>query len=167
MAVPPPATLAGVLADPAQLRRFFYLFLFQVPGLAEAVLERDRALVDYLWATWSPGLTDLGEHRARVHELYGDPRLVANALRVYRANFDTALHDPALAPLAATTEAPASLPLLLLGAADDGCIAPAHFADAGRGLAPGSRVEIVADAGHFMHLERPDEVARLALAWFA
>jgi pimeloyl-ACP methyl ester carboxylesterase len=166
MAVPPPATLAGVLADPAQQQRFFYLFLFQLPGVAEAILGRDRDLVDYLWATWSPGL-DPGAHREQVHELYGDPALAANALRIYRANFDTSLHDPALSTLTATTEAPAPVPLLVLGGADDGCIPPEHFADAARGLAPGSRVEIVPGAGHFMHLDRPAELARLTLEWLS
>ncbi|HEY0448040.1 alpha/beta hydrolase [Actinophytocola sp.] len=170
MAVPPPASLGAVLADPGQLKRFFYLFLFQVPGVAEAVLAANRDLVDYLWATWSPGL-DLGEHRAehraRVHELYGDPGLAANALRVYRGNFDTSLHDPALAPLAATTEAPAPVPLLVLGGAEDGCVAARFYDGAEAGLAPGSRVEIVPGVGHFMHLERPDELARRALTWLS
>lgn len=56
--------------------------------------------------------------------------------------------------------------MLVLAGADDGCIPPALFADARSGLAAGSRVEIVPDAGHFMHIERPDHVARLALGWF-
>lgn len=172
MAVPPPATLAGILADPAQQQRFFYLWLFQVHGVAEAVLGANRDLIDYLWATWSPGLDygdhrDSGEHRARVHALYGDPALVANALRVYRGNFDTSLHDPTLADLAATTEAPAPIPLLVLAGAEDGCIPPAAFADAQAGLAPGSQVAVVPNAGHFMHLDRPYEIARLVLDWFA
>src|SRR6266511_1548756 len=145
IAVPPPATLGGMFGDPEQLRRFFYVWLFQVPDVAEAVLAADRSLVDYLWATWSPGLTDLGAHLARVHELYGDPQL---------------------APLATTTEAPAARPMLVLAGADDGCIPPAMFADARRGLAAGSRVEVVPDAGHFMHLEQPDRVAGLVLEWF-
>jgi pimeloyl-ACP methyl ester carboxylesterase len=166
MAVPPPATLGAAFTDPAQLKRFFYIWLFQVPGFAEAVLAKDRSLIDYLWTTWSPGLTDLGAHRARVHQLYSDARLAANALRIYRGNFDTALHDPELAPLAATTEAVASLPMLVLAGADDGCIPPTLFADARSGLAAGSRVEVLPDAGHFMHIERPDHVARLALEWF-
>lgn len=165
MAVPPPASLGGVLADPAQLQRFFYVFLFQVPQVAEAVLSANRDLVDHLWATWSPGL-DRGEHQARVHALYGDPSLTANALRIYRGNFDTSLHDPALAPLAARTEATAPVPLLALGGADDGCVDARFYKGAEAGLAPGSRVEIVANAGHFMHLDRPDEIARLALEWF-
>lgn len=166
MAVPPPASLGAMFRDPEQLRRSFYVWLFQVPDVAEAVLGADRSLVDYLWSTWSPGLTDLGAHLARVHELYGDARLIANALRIYRANFDRGLRDPALAPLATTTEAPAARPMLVLAGADDGCIPPVMFADAKRALAAGSRVEVVPDAGHFMHLEQPDLVARLALEWF-
>jgi pimeloyl-ACP methyl ester carboxylesterase len=167
IAVPPPATLDRLLTDPAQIKRFFYVWLFQVPEVAEALLAANRNLIDYLWATWSPDLADLGEHRARVHELYGDPLLAANALRIYRGNFDKALHDPQLAGLAATTEAAASRPMLVLAGADDGCIPPAMFSDARDGMAPGSRVEVVSGAGHFMHLERPDEVARLVLQWFA
>lgn len=166
MAVPPPATLGAAFTDPAQLQRFFYIWLFQVPAFAEEILAKDRSLIDYLWATWSPGLTDLGAHRARVHELYGDARLAANALRIYRGNFDTTLHDPELTPLAATTEVAASLPMLVLAGAEDGCIPSALFADARTGLAAGSRVEILPGAGHFMHIERPDHVARLALEWF-
>jgi hypothetical protein len=54
----------------------------------------------------------------------------ANALRIYHGNFDTALHDPERAPLGATTEAVAWLPMLVLAGADDGCIPPALFAAA-------------------------------------
>lgn len=167
MAVPPPGVLRALFADPEQQQRLFYLWLFQVPAVAEAVLEADRRLVDHLWATWSPGL-DLDErHRARVHEVYGDPRLLRNALRIYRANFDTSLHDPELSHLAARTEVAAAVPLLVLAGADDGCIPPAYFADAPTALAPGSSVEVLAGAGHFMHLDRPDEVARLVLDWIS
>ncbi len=166
IAVPPPASLRTLLGDPAQLRRFFYVWLFQVDGVAEAIVNGDRKLIDFLWQTWSPGLGDLGAHRDRVHELYGDPRLMGNALRMYRANFDTSFHDPALAGLAERTEAPAGRPLMLLGGEDDGCIAADMFTDAGRGLGPGSRVEILPGVGHFLHLEQAETVARLALEWF-
>ncbi|MFD0203387.1 MULTISPECIES: alpha/beta fold hydrolase [Saccharothrix] len=166
MAVPPPKTLGAVLRDPAQQQRLFYLWLFQVPGVAEAVLEADRGLVDHLWATWSPGLDPGAGHRARVHEMYGDPDVLRTVLRIYRANFDRSLHDPDLAPLAAKTESTATVPLLVLAGEDDGCITPEHFADAHTALAEGSSVRILADAGHFPHLDRPDEVARLVLDWF-
>ena len=138
------------------------MWLFQVLGVAESTL--DPKLIDYLWATWSPGWNP-GEHRERVHALYADPALAANALRIYRANFDTSLHDPHFADLAPTGEAPASVPMLVLAGAEDGCMPPSTCADAETGLAPDSRVETVAGAGHFMHLDRPDEVARIILEW--
>ncbi|MCM6774623.1 alpha/beta hydrolase [Nocardia sp. CDC159] len=165
MAVPPPATLPALLTDPAQLQRFFYIWLFQVPAVAEQILTANRDLIDYLWSTWSPGL-DPGDHRIRIHRLYGDPTLLANALRIYRANFDPALHDPTLAHLAPKTEAPAPIPLLALAGANDGCIPPSAYATATSGLAPGSRLEIIDAAGHFIHLDQPDAVAELALEWF-
>lgn len=165
MAVPPPAAMRAIFTDPAQLQRSFYVWLFQVHGVAEAVLGANLDLIDHLWSTWSPNLKSPA-HIELVHRLYGDPELVANALRIYRANFDTSLRDPALSGLAATTEAAAAVPLLVLGGADDGCLFPKWFAGAEAALAPGSRVEIVSDAGHFMHLDRPDEIARLALEWF-
>ncbi|OLF19066.1 hypothetical protein BU204_03775 [Actinophytocola xanthii] len=163
-AVPAPARMPALLTDPAQQQRLFYLWLFQLPGLPEQLLAGDRRLVDYLWSTWSPGLADLGAHRERVHALYGDTALLGNALRIYRGNFDAALRDPELLALAARSELPAEKPILLLAGADDGCVDARWFTE--EGLAPGSRVEILPDAGHFLHLERPVEVARLALDWY-
>ncbi|MFS8097303.1 alpha/beta hydrolase [Lentzea alba] len=160
MSVPPPAALRTIFEDPAQQQRFFYVFMFQIPGLAEGLLN--ATLIDYLWRTWSPGLSV----PSYVQELYADPAVRANALKLYRANFDRSLHDPALSSLASVSEKPASLPMLVLAGADDGCITPDKYADAATGLAPGSRVEIVAGAGHFLQLDRPDEVAALALDWF-
>jgi pimeloyl-ACP methyl ester carboxylesterase len=165
MAVPPPATLPELFADPAQLQRSFYIWLFQVGGLAEAVLERDRRFIEYVWETWSPGLGDI-PHRELIHTLYGDPQFIGNALRMYRANVDTTLHDPELSGLARRTEVTASKPLMLLGGANDGCIDPRFLRDAHPGLAAGSRIEILGNAGHFVHLEHPEAVARLALQWF-
>jgi pimeloyl-ACP methyl ester carboxylesterase len=167
LAIPPPATLVRALRDPAQQQRLFYMFLFTVEGVAEAVLETDRALIDYLWSTWSPGLTIDAGHRTRVHEIYGDSKYIENALKIYRANFDPTRMDPAMVEHATRTEATASKPLLVLGGADDGCIDARHFADAHEGLAPGSRVEVLPGAGHFLHLEQPDTVAELVLEWFA
>ena len=50
-------------------------------------------------------------------------------------------------------------PLLYLHGANDGCM-QAGFADrVAKVLPPGSRVQVVPDAGHFLHLEKPAEVS--------
>ena len=50
---------------------------------------------------------------------------------------------------------PISQPALLLGGADDLLCSPAFVKK--RAEQMGARVEIVADAGHFAHLEKPTE----------
>lgn len=166
LAIPPPATLGQALGDPAQQQRLFYLFLFSVEGVAEAVLNTDRKLIDYLWSTWSPRLKLDGAHKARIHEMYGDEKYLDNVLKIYRANFDPGRFDPALVDFGGRTEAVASKPLLVLGGGDDGCIDPRQFVDAHKGLAPGSKVEVLPRVGHFLHLEQPDTVAKRVLDWF-
>lgn len=167
MAVPPPAALRDALLDPAQQQRLFYMFLFTVDGLAEAVLTADRRLVDHLWATWSPRLKLDPAHRARVHELYGDEKHIDNVLKIYRANFDPSRFDPALVDFGGRTEGAASKPLLVLGGGEDGCVDPRYFARADEGLAAGSEVEIMPRVGHFLHLERPAAVAERVLDWLS
>jgi pimeloyl-ACP methyl ester carboxylesterase len=63
MAVPHPAAFVRALSNPAQLRRSWYMGLFQVRGLAEARLAKDDlAFVDRLWRDWS---LDIGPPRRR------------------------------------------------------------------------------------------------------
>ena len=58
-------------------------------------------------------------------------------------------------------------PLLYLPGADDGCIG-VEVAEAARGMVPGNvSVEIIDGSGHFLHLERPDEVNRRVIEFLA
>jgi pimeloyl-ACP methyl ester carboxylesterase len=166
IAIPPPAVLAGAIRDPAQQKRLFYIFLFTIEGVAEAILRRDRALIDYLWSTWSPSLNIDDAYRTWIHRMYGDEHYIDSALRLYRANFDPARADPALKELATRTEGVADKPLLVLAGEEDGCLDATYFADAHKALAPGSKVEVMPGVGHFLHLEQPEAVARLVLEWF-
>ena len=56
-------------------------------------------------------------------------------------------------------------PTLYLHGAVDGCIGAELVGEAGEHLAPGSRMVMVPDAGHFLHLERPDVVGAEITAW--
>jgi pimeloyl-ACP methyl ester carboxylesterase len=155
----PPATLDPVLfSDYDQLKRFFYLFMFQQePELTERVVARDgMSFLDRLWHDWSPGY-DSGAHLAAVKESLRQPDNLTAALSYYRA---ARYGDQQLAAIHSAPQ-----PTLYLHGAADGCIS-AELAAGARGLlAPGSRMALIDDAGHFLHLEKPAEVNDQILAW--
>ncbi len=162
----PPARLDGVLfSDYDQLRRFFYLFMFRDPaGFAEAVVAADdMVFLDLLWRDWSPGY-DAAAELSRVKECLREPGRLAAAIGYYRAAGD---HDPAgrYAAQERAAQRQAPQPTLYLHGADDGCIAAGLARRAGPLLAPGSRVVVIEDAGHFLHLEQPAEAGEHILGW--
>jgi pimeloyl-ACP methyl ester carboxylesterase len=158
LAIPPAAFDPVLLSDYDQLRRFFYLFLLQdSSSLPEAVASRDDlAFLDQLWRDWSPGYR-AGDHLAVVKRCLRDPANLTAAIGYYRATRvgDPAAPDPGLAPQ----------PTLYLHGACDGCISAELARGAERYLAPGSRMIVVEDAGHFLQLEQPVTVNEHILAW--
>ncbi|MDA0637415.1 alpha/beta hydrolase [Nonomuraea sp. MCN248] len=160
MAVPPPAALFTGLMEYDQLKRSFYVFLFQTP-LAEAAAA-SPGFLDRLWRDWSPGY-DAADDLAFVRRSIGEQANLAAAIGYYRAMMGTTppsgrYPDPGTA---------ASTPILYLHGERDGCLAPEMVKDALPHLPAGSRAELVPGAGHFLHLERPDVVNRLVLDWLA
>jgi pimeloyl-ACP methyl ester carboxylesterase len=166
MAVPHPAALASGFLSYDQLKRSWYVFFFQMP-FAESVLSADdMAFIARLWADWSPGY-DAAWDLERVRESLGSPGRLAAAIEYYRARLDPSRHDPALAEAEAACLAPTPRPTLYLHGRDDGCMAASLAAGIDAVLAPGSRVELVEAAGHFLHLERPTVINRLVLEFLA
>jgi len=155
----PPALSMEALFSYDQVRRSFYMFVFQWP-LAEMIVGADDLrFIDRLWADWSPGY-EATEDLAHVKDCLRDPSNLSAALGYYRATLGALPQDPALADLQAATGAPPPQPTLYLHGADDGCMAVSLADGTAEQLAPGSRVEIVPGTGHFLHLERPDVVNR-------
>ena len=164
MAIPHPAAMAASLADPEQLKRAFHWWYFQVEGLADAqVPAADFALIDTLWADWSPG-HDHTAHVARIKDMLRQPGAFTAAISYYRAAFNPAHRDPALEHLRASLGKPIAVPTLAMCGADDLRAGPmsgqaAHF------TGEYAYVEVPA-AGHFLHRERPAAVNALILDWF-
>jgi pimeloyl-ACP methyl ester carboxylesterase len=165
LAIPPLTMDAALFADFDQLRRFFYMFLFTLPIAEEVVAADEMAFIDRLWEEWSPGY-DAGEDLALVKDCLRERANLEAAIGYYRA----ALGAPAEscsrfeAEQRALAETPPQ-PTLYLHGARDGCIGVELVRDAEAALSPGSRFQIVADAGHFLHLEQPELVHEEILAW--
>ncbi len=157
MAVPPLAASASSFFTYAQMKRSFYIFLFQTPIAEMAVSADGHEFLDLLWADWSPGY-DASWDVARVKESIGNPANLSAAIGYYRALFDPTRHRPAYddAQVASTSSPPQ--PTMYLHGADDGCMAVDAVGDVASVLSEGSEYVIVERAGHFLHLEQPEIV---------
>jgi pimeloyl-ACP methyl ester carboxylesterase len=163
LAVPPTAVMGQGLFGYAQLRRSFYIWFIQQPGLPEMALLAE-GFWESLWRDWSPGYdatADLAELRRHV-----TAETIAAVINPYRASFnpqcgDTAAEDEAVAALNVPP-----IPTLYLHGRQDGAIGAELLDEAPASLpAPGSAFEVLDGVGHFLHLEAPDAVAERIVGW--
>jgi pimeloyl-ACP methyl ester carboxylesterase len=165
--VPPLALDTRIFADYDQLKKFFYLFFLKTPSAEPVLAADDMAFLDRLWQDWSPGY-DASENLRDVKQCLRGAGHLAAAIGYYRADepglsgFDT---DGAYAAQEQALARCGPQPTLYLHGSRDGCIDVSLVRDAGLHLAPGSRMEVVADAGHFLQVEQPTAVNDRILAW--
>jgi pimeloyl-ACP methyl ester carboxylesterase len=156
LAIPHPITFLS-RPRPAQLRRSWYMGLFQLPGSGWVATARDLALIDRLWGQWSPGLTLDAGVRSRLHD---DLRASMPApLMYYRA-----MARPSMLGAARRLSRPITVPMLQLHGADDGCVLPPRVDDRHRFAAPRAS-QVVPGVGHFLHIEAPEAIADRIEAW--
>jgi pimeloyl-ACP methyl ester carboxylesterase len=146
LAVPPPRAFLRRLR-PAQLARSSYMALFQAPWLAERLVRaRDWAMIDALWARWSPGWTPPPGRVAEVKRTLATD--LSGPLAYYRA-----LRRPSRADLRLLLGR-AGAPTTVVAGERDGCIGIEMFDDT-------DDVVRLPGVGHFIPLEATDAVAAL------
>ncbi|WP_327090651.1 alpha/beta hydrolase [Nonomuraea sp. NBC_01738] len=162
LALPPTTWLLDHFFGYEQLKRSFYVFLFQTQ-LAETAAAMPGFL-DGLWADWSPGY-DATDDLAFLRTSLGDPANLAAAIGYYRAMLGTTPSTGRFSTEQAAANQGPDGPILYLHGGRDGCIGADLVRDVE--LPEGSHAEIIEDAGHFLHLERPDVVNARILDWLA
>jgi pimeloyl-ACP methyl ester carboxylesterase len=169
LAVPHPAAIGGMFTSPEQLKRSFYIFLFQTPFAELAVTNDDFAFIDFLWRTWSPGHEPTAEFMRELKDTLGSPGSTDAAIAYYRAMLGTTPPDPALQEVTDATFTPITVPTLYLHGADDGCMGvelvqadelPLFFP-------AGIDAQVVPASGHFLHLDQPEDVNRRILEFLS
>ena len=165
LAVPPPAALMGLFFSFAQLKRSFYIFLFQTPLAEGAVMANSLAFIEGLWSDWTIPSYDETEDVRHVKESLRKEANVTAAVGYYRAMLGALpLNDDYAAEQDASAQV-APQPTLYLHGKADAALGVDIIGDAVSQLSPGSRVEMIDDANHFLHVERPDVVNPLILEW--
>jgi pimeloyl-ACP methyl ester carboxylesterase len=161
LAIPPAgAALRGVLAPPnlpliaRQLWYSRYMAFQQLPVISERSLERR---IPRLWADWSPGY-DGAQDAARALEALHAPARRTAAMRYYRALFQPWYRSRRYASEQRAMFGSPKVPTLYMHGMDDRCMRYELVRFAPRALPPGSEIELVERAGHFLQLERPDEI---------
>jgi len=157
LAIPHPLTFMSRLTHLAQLRKSWYMGLFQLPGSGWVATARDLSLIDHLWRQWSPGFSLDLALKAELHE-----HLRASMpapLKYYRA-----MLRPGMLGATRRMSKPIKVPLLQLYGANDDCILPAQVDDRHR-FAAQHAMEVVPDIGHFLHIEAPEAIAERIAVW--
>jgi pimeloyl-ACP methyl ester carboxylesterase len=165
LAVPPAALDERIYSDYQQLKRFFYVFFMKTPRAESVIAADDMAFLDRLWEDWSPGY-EAAEELLRVKRCLREPENLSAAIGYYRAE-EPGLYGPADAYAAehAALLRVAPQPTLYLHGSRDGCIDLSLVVDAERYLAPGSRMDTIEGAGHFLHVEQATAVNERILTW--
>jgi pimeloyl-ACP methyl ester carboxylesterase len=166
MALPPTPAIASGFFSYDQIKKSFYLYFFQNPLADTVVAAGDLAFTARLWQDWSPGY-DATDDLTYLRQSLGTPENLAAALGYYRALFDPARQAPELASQQAAVGGIPAQPTLYLHGDHDGCIDVSMATATRQVLSSGSQVVIIESAGHFLHLEKPDEVGQQILQFLA
>ena len=158
LAVPPMASVAESFLKVDQLKRSWYMFFFQTDLADFVVPMNDMELIARLWADWSPGY-DASQDVDFVRAALAEPERMAAAIGYYRAMLNPQELDPTLQEIQDALNLPSPVPTFYLHGAADGCFGVESIGDPLASLPEGSKVEIVQNAGHFLHLEQPEQVA--------
>jgi len=159
IAVPP--DLATALEEsPTQVLRSWYWWLFNVPGVGEEMIRRDNfAIVERIWNFWSPEWDYSEERLTEVKKTFVTGRTVEVALMYYKRLFNAVL--PMRQQELVTEDM--EVPTMIITGEHDGCNGADLYTNSHECFDGRSELEIIENAGHFVHSEKPDVVGERIL----
>ena len=148
----------------AQQRRSWYMFFFQTKIAEAAVSFNDFAFLERLWDDWSPGWKYTPEDIEALKRCFRAKGTLEAALGYYRATLGPPFSLPADPKgIAAAMNIPINVPAMMFHGRDDGCIGAETLEGMEKLFPKGLKIELVPEAGHFVHQERPELVNDLVL----
>lgn len=155
----------ALLANPAQQRRSWYMYFFQLPLAEMAVANDDFEFIEQLWRDWSPGWQSPQWVMNEIKTAFRHPSVLKAALGYYRSQFSPALQQPDLAYIRKRLSDPVPVPAMHLHGEHDGCIGAETSAGMESAFSNHFEKHLIPSAGHFVHQEQPDLVNRLIMGF--
>lgn len=173
---PPPGVLLHHLRhNPRQLRRSYYMFLFQVPWLPEAVLRfRDYMFIEKAFRGWAIDKSAFTDEDIRMFkEAAAKPGALTGGVNYYRAALRGALKDLVLAKGKAdrslsSVQAPrVKCPTLVIWGEEDRALGKELTKDFYQEVEGPLEIKYIPNCSHWVQQERPEEVNRYMEEWLA
>jgi pimeloyl-ACP methyl ester carboxylesterase len=167
--IPPFEILGENLGTYEQIKRSFYFWYFQMQRVIEdRIRQDDFEFVRNIWADWSPGYA-ADEDLAHVRRALADPDHLRAALGYYWGQFDpTRFGSPEwAAEQAAAWGGSVPQPVLYLHGTNDGChgMTREKVDRVLQYCGPRSEADLIEGVGHFLMVERPQEINARITEW--
>jgi len=162
-----PGAVRGALASNYERHKgIWHAYFFQMPFAEQVVAADDFAFLDRWWRDASPEF-DPAPIMERVKTTFRQPGVVSAALDYYRHTFHPGNRDPALRTVHERIgSAPTPVSTLAFHGTRDRPGRLEAFEGMDDLFPQGLQKVVLPGAGHFVHLERPDEVSRRIIEFF-
>ena len=159
--------LKMVTRCPTYLVNSFYIVIFQIPGFAEWLFQRQNyRFMRWLVGLWSPRLKADNTFLDSRVETMDQAGVLKASLSYYRNSF-YGLNSASFKTRSLLTK-PIQIPVLAIRGEDDfgvpastwECISPKQFK-------AGITLESMKDAGHFFQIEEPKEISDRIISWIS
>ena len=154
---------ASFLSDGDQQRKSWYMFFFQLPIADLAVPNNNFSFIERLWMDWSPNWPDYKSYADKTIAVLSRDNVLSKALAYYRCTFQESLQTDRINSLTGELGIQKiKVPSLYLHGANDGCIG-ANLSEGMENFFDNLEIKILPDCGHFLHLEKSEEVNQIIL----
>jgi len=164
---PPPAVLMRHLTNnPAQRRRSYYMFLFQLPLLPEAVIRaRDYYFIERVFRGWSIDKSAFSDRDiAMFKEAAAKPGALTGGINYYRAAFRQFLRNPRQKE---GEQAKVRCPTLVIWGEEDKALGKELTYDFHHAVDGPLEIAYIPDCSHWMQQEQPQKVNEYMLGFLA
>jgi len=149
----------ALITNPEQQRKTWYIYFFQTLMAETAISFNDYAFIRRLYKDWSSsGFEVPEEHMKDVIETFKHEGVAKAAINYYRCFFNTSgLSSEEAIEQKRISYGKINVKTLYLHGEKDGCIEVELTEGMENFFAEDFEKKIIKDAGHFIHLEKPEE----------